>query len=1037
MPAVKITQKPIGIPGDDTHFLVTQPELPEGYTPTGQETEEELAELKVESVREIEMDDMVELIQDKLDMDVTPTTGSSKPVTSGGIKAALDLMDEDISSLNEDITNLDEQINGSYTLIPEVQNESNFVYFPGYIMVSTKKWSVIEGRFYTRNIGLDHVSKISITANNSFEAHVAFLTDDTCENGGNPSFAIGTDLIIVPAGETVELDVPSDAIIFNVKKVHPDGYNTFPSSVIFYKKRHESGMVLDISNLKSAVSSAQTNITNINDEISSINDDLDSTKNLFTLDETTFSVVTGKVVSSSGIVSDRSDGFYIQLDVSPYLGKVKGLTRLNPTVGGYAFYDANGVFLSGGTNDTSSYEWSFEIKIPEDACIFRVSGAPNTWTLNAYAYGTDLSGRVAQITKKIFKSKSDIEILNDYVFIDNKVVSSLGTISDRNDAYYAELQIDGAGKVYGRTRLNPDAGGYAFYDAYGVLISGGTNPTGSYEWDFELDIPQKAKLFRIAGGPISYEANFELYAEVSKNDSEEKNIYGPINRSVVDPDTGVAPYNMTFSLRSTYRNYKYKPTFPVYEHNYAEEPVTAQAPRLSITNHSMTISRSKDGIVMTNVSNIQQSGVVPLPFVLPVPNALFDVEISSGEATVGIGLYKDSGNYVYCTGDSIVTGVSGTESSTQGSASVDRSSSYKIHFMLGNDYGYGLFDDTAGLKEGAVADCSALGLTTISALKTFCGALFVTIGANSSVTIKMVDCGMFEGIGHADVRLVTYEDGSPVLYNGKYYVTTSARFSMINGANGGICVYSIDNKCRIIKPEGMIFCRKDTVCEGSTSAKVLYDRDQLRWVMLTRAFPSSPYGKLHIGTTKENLLKEGIHIVDMYTDRSIADGSLDADLLKVNGIWHIAYHGGSERKLIISTSINLVEWVELGRYTTGEGISFAKANGQLYILDAAGSGNMGVYLFSDPGTRAGYITPIPSPAISHKTGGQPWGFLLPVWDGVKTRFFLMCFSRDSYIDSSIYSGTDDFTYGELWTYEANETEDLPEFYGGNSIDLGF
>ena len=105
MPAVKITNKPIGIPGDDTHFIVTQPELPEGYTPTGQETEEELAELKVESLREIEMDDMVELIQDKLDMDVTPTTGSSKPVTSGGIKAALDLMDDDISSLNEDITN--------------------------------------------------------------------------------------------------------------------------------------------------------------------------------------------------------------------------------------------------------------------------------------------------------------------------------------------------------------------------------------------------------------------------------------------------------------------------------------------------------------------------------------------------------------------------------------------------------------------------------------------------------------------------------------------------------------------------------------------------------------------------------------------------------------------------------------------------------------------------------------------------------------------------------------------------------------------
>jgi len=101
MPAVKITQKPIGIPGDDTHFIVTQPELPEGYTPTGQETEEELAELKVESVREIEMDAMVALIQEKLDMDATPTTGSSKPVTSGGIKMALDSVDAEIGELKE------------------------------------------------------------------------------------------------------------------------------------------------------------------------------------------------------------------------------------------------------------------------------------------------------------------------------------------------------------------------------------------------------------------------------------------------------------------------------------------------------------------------------------------------------------------------------------------------------------------------------------------------------------------------------------------------------------------------------------------------------------------------------------------------------------------------------------------------------------------------------------------------------------------------------------------------------------------------
>jgi len=115
MPAVKITNKPVSTPGDQTHFLVTQPELPEGYAPTGQETEEELAELKVESLREIEMDDMVELFQKKFAFDSEPTAESVKPVTSAGIKAALDAADAEIGELKE---NIDEKTKPVVTAVP-------------------------------------------------------------------------------------------------------------------------------------------------------------------------------------------------------------------------------------------------------------------------------------------------------------------------------------------------------------------------------------------------------------------------------------------------------------------------------------------------------------------------------------------------------------------------------------------------------------------------------------------------------------------------------------------------------------------------------------------------------------------------------------------------------------------------------------------------------------------------------------------------------------------------------------------------------
>lgn len=64
-PAIRITDKPVSTPCEQTHFLVTQPELPEGYTPTGEETEEELAALKVESLREIDVNSLTSFINQK------------------------------------------------------------------------------------------------------------------------------------------------------------------------------------------------------------------------------------------------------------------------------------------------------------------------------------------------------------------------------------------------------------------------------------------------------------------------------------------------------------------------------------------------------------------------------------------------------------------------------------------------------------------------------------------------------------------------------------------------------------------------------------------------------------------------------------------------------------------------------------------------------------------------------------------------------------------------------------------------------------
>ena len=65
MAAIKLTEKVMGsTPSSDTNFLVTQRELPAGYTPAEGETEEETEEAKVESVRRLTSTQIMTLIKE-------------------------------------------------------------------------------------------------------------------------------------------------------------------------------------------------------------------------------------------------------------------------------------------------------------------------------------------------------------------------------------------------------------------------------------------------------------------------------------------------------------------------------------------------------------------------------------------------------------------------------------------------------------------------------------------------------------------------------------------------------------------------------------------------------------------------------------------------------------------------------------------------------------------------------------------------------------------------------------------------------------
>jgi len=363
MPAVKITNKPVSTPGDQTHFLVTQPELPEGYAPTGQETEEELAELKVESLREIEMDDMAALIQEKLDMDATPTTGSSKPVTSGGIKAALDLMDEDISSLNEEITNSLDSVDAKIGELKENLDEN-----------------VSELKNDTDDLK-SHINEIS---GQSYNLLNAFLSPATINSSGNIETATGSAsgyavaYAEVQAGKDYSVITTDSIMVYafftNVPQIGSTGYDgrhidnngrTFTSPVDGYVAIRTNGTsgevqinegtnVLPYANPATAIDSvARLSVDTTKTEIEDIFYDylFKGKRELFDKN----AVLDGYFVKASdGTLAELNTFFttdYIQVRPTMHIGVSGGTGGAQ-----VAFYTIDKTFISGMQTNANSFD---------------------------------------------------------------------------------------------------------------------------------------------------------------------------------------------------------------------------------------------------------------------------------------------------------------------------------------------------------------------------------------------------------------------------------------------------------------------------------------------------------------------------------------------------------------------------------------------------------------------------------------------------------------------------------------------------------
>jgi len=275
------------------------------------------------------------------------------------------------------------------------------------------------------------------------------------------------------------------------------------------------------------------------------------------------------------------------------------------------------------------------------------------------------------------------------------------------------------------------------------------------------------------------------------------------------------------------------------------------------------------------------------------------------------------------------------------------------------------------------------------------------------------------GVSHADIKCMKYENGMPIMKEGKLFMTMSVRLA----AGGFQMVCSWNPSTAELKMEGALFFDLgDGAWCSDVASSVIYDRNSARWMIWMCSFSHGHV--LARGISHEDP-RFGVQVIDVrpmeraanasLTDFVGVEGDEDPDLLYCNGKWHLAIcrvepQTGYHYYHFISDD-PLDGFFFADRTPTGE------KTGGLFVKTEDG------YCFvcgSDFGSRARYdVYPLDDFSTHERLqcdyddgGFRGWGsvMLLPV--GGRRRYVWITFDRHN---ASSYN----WSYGNLYVFDSD------------------
>ena len=311
-------------------------------------------------------------------------------------------------------------------------------------------------------------------------------------------------------------------------------------------------------------------------------------------------------------------------------------------------------------------------------------------------------------------------------------------------------------------------------------------------------------------------------------------------------------------------------------------------------------------------------------------------------------------------------------------------------------------------------DISNLELRKRETYRKFKCRVGARLDTGNSVTISKAT-GMFTcGTGQADPRPFQYEDGSPIVSNGKvYFCMTTRGFSEIKDSYQGI--YSLELNTMKWNLEGAMFfeINGDDIDRQFHATTVVYDRKSSRWLVMTTGHGYAP--KIYKGISNADL-RGGIHTVKVsvlnypgVNTMSSEDTSLIFD--ENRNKWMLAFvqsdSSGANFKTFLCESdtwdgsYSLVAKTNRNNET---GVFIQKINGEYVVM--CGDQN-GYPVYSYPNLN--YLGELNMDVTDG--GFRGWACVFPVNRGSYTTYFWVTFDR------SRPTGT--YSYGSLYIYQSN------------------